>query len=251
MLRSVELGSDPLFYYIGPDISEGVTPTAIYFSLSAEESLLTDPFNQVALHLANRGVRVFSIDLPAHGANYQATKALSLWAEEIAQGNDILTPFFDKTAENIKKMVDQKLIDPNITALVGLSRGVMFAAEVAARIDSMKTLLGFAPLTKLKIAKEFLSMAHNDIVSKLDLETKIPDLLNKKIRFYVSNRDTRISTKDCFDLIHHLAIASQENGIRSPELDLIIKPPIGMHGHGTSKQTFIEGAEWLLNMWGI
>jgi hypothetical protein len=76
-------------------------------------------------------------------------------------------------------------------------------------------------------------------------------LLSKKIRFYVSCRDTRISTKDCFELIHNLAIASQAAGIRSPELELIIKPPIGMHGHGTSKETFIEGAQWLLKMWGL
>jgi esterase FrsA len=174
-----------------------------------------------------------------------------LWAEELRSGSDILTPFLDTIVRTIEIMIERELIEPKTTALIGLSRGVLFAAHVAARIASLKMLLGFAPLTKLSLTKEFLDLKDNDLVCSMDLEKQIPALINKKIRFYVSNRDTRISTKECFELIHNLAIASQEKGIRSPELDLIIKPPIGMHGHGTSKETFTEGAQWLLNMWGL
>jgi hypothetical protein len=90
-------------------------------------------------------VRVFSVDLPRHGQQYLATRALSLWAEEMRSGSDILTPFVDRVASNIEIMMERGLIDPQKTALVGLSRGVLFAAHVAARIASLKVLLGFAP----------------------------------------------------------------------------------------------------------
>ena len=234
------------FFSIGP---EGDVPTAIYFSLSAKESLLTDPYNQAALYLANHGVRVLSLDLPAHGDNLAATQALSVWADQINHEIDPLTPFYIKVSQGIDYLITHDMIDPNKTALIGLSRGVMIACQVAARLEKISTILGFAPLIRLHKTKEFQTIPFTTILDRLDTFHQIPHLFNKTLRFYISNRDTRVGTDICFEFIQHLAIEAQKHGIRSPQLELFIKYPIGMHGHGTSKETFIEGANWLLDQW--
>ncbi|NDD57648.1 MAG: alpha/beta hydrolase [Chlamydiae bacterium] len=236
------------FLWIGPDLHL-TAPTVIYFALSGYESLHTDPFNQVAMHLASQGVRVLSTDIPAHGENLPSIDALKGWANDISHGHDPLTPFFNNTARSLNVFKEKRVIDSEQVALVGLSRGAFIATQIAARLPWIKAILGFAPLTQLKLAKEFHFLAHNDLVQSLDLNLIIPELIHKKIRFYISNRDTRVGTKECFNFIYELAHKAFEANIRSPELELLIKPPIGHHGHGTSKEVFLEGASWLASLW--
>jgi hypothetical protein len=72
------------------------------------------------------------------------------------------------------------------------------------------------------------------------------DKLSQKIlRFYIGNRDIRVGTKECFDLLQRATHTAYETGIRSPPIEMIMTPSIGYKGHGTAPQSFQEGAEWL------
>ena len=250
-MRYVSTPSGQTLCYVGPDLSEGPLPSVFYFSLSAKESLLTDPFNQVVVKLQNFPIRIFSLDLPFHGEALPAIDAIKRWAEEVSVGRDPLTPFFQKTADSLEFLRDEGLIRLDQTAAVGLSRGALVALEVAARISWLPMILGFAPLTQIKYAKEFSSITHNDIVTSLDPHHQLLHLIHKKIRFYISNRDTRVSTKECFNFISSLANLAYEHGVKTPKIELLIKPPLGAQGHGTSKEIFEEGADWILKEWGL
>lgn len=238
-------------FYIGPDLSEGPLPTIFYFALSAEESLRVDPFNQPAAFLEPLPMRVFSLDLPSHGPGLPAVDAIAAWAEEIERGNDVLTSFVKKAHTMVHALEQQGMIEEGKLAMMGLSRGAFIACHVAADLPQVKTLLGFAPLTQLTFAREFEEMRENPIAEQLNAYHLIPKLADRTVRFYIGNLDKRVGTHRCFQFIESLSEAALQKRIRSPQIELYIKPSIGHQGHGTPKETFIEGAAWIARQLGI
>lgn len=237
--------------YIGPHLNEGPLPTLFYFALSAEESLTIDPYNQSVCLLANYPLRIFSIDLPAHGPNLPAIEAMGVWAQEISSGNDIIGCFIKKAAALYYSLESKGLIAKGKFGVAGLSRGAFIATHVAAKISAVTTILGFAPLTQLPYVKEFKELPQNPLAESLSLHHLIPSLIGKNLRFYIGNHDTRVGTHRCFHFIEELSKASFHHKIRSPQVELFIKPSIGQYGHGTSTETFQEGAIWIGKQLGV
>lgn len=234
----------PLFY-IGPDLENDNLPCIIYLALSAEESLLVDPFNQPVMFLQKKyPVRVFSVDLPFHGNGLPATRAMNSWAEQMANGSDVLSPFLDDLEKSLRILLDH-LNKPTKVAIIGLSRGGFLASHIAARFSEISILLTYAPLTQLDECVEFKDLKNLSSLQALDINTLTPKLLHKTIKAYIGNRDLRVGTNRCFAWITTLVNAAFDQHIRSPHIELVLKPSIGHLGHGTSKETFEEGALWL------
>jgi len=230
--------------HIGPSLDQGRLPAVIYFALSAEESLGLDPYNQPALFLASKGIRVFSLNLPAHGPGLSALDAIGAWAEEFAADRDPLTPFIEKASFAIDTLIEKGLIIREKLGLMGLSRGGFIALHTMARSPAVHSTVCFAPLIQLKEAREFQEV-HAPRADELDLSRIRENLIDRPIRFHMGNRDTRTGTRTCFDFFASLVDLSFEKGVRSPPLDLFLIPSIGQMGHGTSKETFVNGATWL------
>ncbi len=231
--------------FLGPDLDEGPLPALFYFALSEQESLNLDPYNQPALHLRSSDLRIFSFTLPDHGPDLNPVEAIGKWAERFAKGEDPLTPFFEKSARSIEKLIAQNLVVKERIALMGLSRGGFVAGHIATFLPFVSAYLAFAPLTKLSEAKEFASLKNREQIKRFDLEHLVPRLAHIPTRFYIGNRDLRVSTRNCFHLIDLLANESFNQGNRSPPIELIISPSIGQLGHGTPKEIFHAGAEWV------
>jgi len=231
-------------YHVGPPLENGPLPSIFYFALSASDSLTKDPFNQPIQFLSDRPIRFFSLDLPAHEGDQSPFDALNSWAQDISNGIDVLTPFFEKVLEAIQYGIDQTLIHPEKLGIAGLSRGGFLASHLAAREPRIKAILQFAPLTNLKKSKDLHSVAHHPLVEALNLFPLACNLSNRNIRFYIGNKDTRVDTRSCFEFAMHLV---DNSTLRSPQIELIITPSIGQAGHGTSPDTFKQGAEWLAN----
>jgi esterase FrsA len=238
-------------YYLGPDIDKGPLPTLFYFGLSAEESLQVDPYNQPASFLNQFRFRIFSLDLPAHGPNLPAIHAMSAWAEEISLGRDLVTPFVEKVKSVIHNLKLQGALIDGKLGVAGLSRGAFIASHVAASIPEITAILGFAPLIELSFIKEFKELPRTPLAESLGLKHLIPFLIGRTLRFYIGNLDTRVGTHHAFHFIESLAKESFHHKIRSPQVELFIKPSIGQHGHGTSKETFHEGAAWIAEQLGL
>lgn len=229
--------------FLGPPLEEGPLPAVFYFSLSAYDSLFTEPFNQPAEFLLAYKLRVFSLTLPGH--HLPPNEALPFWAAEVAAGRDPMANFLMKSAEIISELMDRHIIIPEALGMMGLSRGVFIAAHLAALFPVVKAIVGFAPLTRLDYASEFAELQNHPIVRGSSLENLAPALYNRHIRLYIGNHDTRVGTDHCFAWMQALANTAWENRVRSSPIELIIGPSLGYQGHGTSPEVFRNGALWL------
>lgn len=234
-------------YYSGPDLSEGKLPALFYFALSGHASLSMDPYNQPAAFLLPYQIRVFSISLPYHHNEGQFQESMKDWAREIATGHDFLSEFGQSVIHAIKYLIDSGYINEDKMAIAGLSRGGFIAAHIAALDSRFKTILGYAPLSKLTCIKEFTSLTENALACSLNLDNLLPKLIGRHLRFYIGNRDTRVGTDHCFDFISRLAEASYQKSLRTSPVELIIGPSQGHHGHGTLPHVFKDGIFWLCN----
>jgi esterase FrsA len=246
-----EQHSDIALSFIGPKIDTGPLPAVFYFALSAQESLTVDPYNQPAVHLARMPMRIFSMDIPGHGAQHISKEALKNWVEPLRRKENIIEIFAARASRIINTLIEQDIVVKEACAVMGLSRGAFIATHVAAQTPAVCTLLGFAPLIKITNAQEFATMKDDSFLEALDLEHLTPSLTDRTVRFYIGNCDTRVGVRPCFDFIEKLAAQSYASGVRSPQVELGIKPSIGFQGHGTAPQTFQEGADWLAAQLGI
>lgn len=228
----------------GPDHNKPL-PSLFYFALSGYNSLKLDPFNQPVAFLKKSPLRVFSWDLPGHGGALKDTDAMKVWYESWKKGEDPLASFLEESLKNINELINQGLVDPQFMAVGGLSRGAYAATRLAAIDPRIKTIIGYAPLTKPSLLDEF----HGEIYQPL--ENYIDELSHKKVWFSIGNLDTRVGTRSAFDFIEKLCLKNQSLGNRSPTVELTIKPSIGYKGHGTDPDTFKMGAKWLLKQFNI
>lgn len=250
MIDVIQLTDTIEVAHIGPPLEKGRLPAVMYFSISGEDSLGLDPFNQPALFLAEKGVRVFSMNLPAHGPNLNPFEAIEVWAKAFNEGKDPLSPFIDQVIFAINGLIEKGLIVTEKLGLMGLSRGALIASLIAAKFQMVRGILGFAPLTQLQATKEFKEFSDQAKLEAYNLENHVAALCEQKIRFYIGNRDVRVGTDRCFRLVQLLAEQAYQNGIRSPQIEMFIAPSIGHLGHGTSKEIFHDGATWLGKLLG-
>jgi len=233
--------------YVGIGPEGGILPAFFYFALSGEESLTLPPYNYPIPPLASSCLRCFSFTLPGHGPGFDKLHAMLYWAKQMAEEKYLLEYFIEKILVSVQWLIDEQLVDPDKIAVGGLSRGGFIATHIAARLTYIRTVLGFAPLTRLSELKEFKETPHlKSRAQNLDLEQLVNSLTHvHNFRFYISNRDTRVSTDACYHFIRQFAEVIHAKRARHCHVELIITPSIGHEGHGTSLLTFEEGANWV------
>lgn len=234
--------------FVGPPLEEGSLPALVYFALSKEESLYQDPYNQPIVYLQSKRMRLFSLSLPFHGPGLNPVEAIPKWANSFAMGTDPITPFLEQATKTIQNLIEQKYIDR--LGLMGLSRGGLIAAHLATRLPTI-AWVGFAPVTKLTMVREFEVLQKNPNIQQFDLDHLLLPLSRIPVRLYIGNRDLRVGTRNCFAFVEALANQAFALGIHSPLVELIISPSIGNMGHGTSKEIFLSGANWIANQLGV
>lgn len=230
------------FDYIGPPPEHGPLPAFLYLSISAEESLHLQPYCQPASLVADDWLRVFSLTLPGHEEGRDKFQAIHYWAQEMRAGRDLLAPFIEKSIETLRSLIDKEIIDSKQFAIGGLSRGAFLAAHIAARMPQISTFVGFAPMTKLSLARGFEDMD----VKHYDIENLVEKLTHlHHVRFYIGNRDRLVMTDACYRFIRALAEKAHEKRMRSCKPELVIYPSNGRDGHGTPPEIFESGAAFV------
>ncbi len=229
-------------YHVGPPLDLGPLPSLFYFSISGPDSLCLDPFNQIVQFLQGEMIRVFSLTLPGHENGLPAKEAMKIWADDMHKGQDRIGEFLDEIQLAVDFAIREKFVNPEKMAAAGLSRGAMIAAHVVAKDERFRHLVGFSPLTQLRKIKEFQEMQHNSIANGLDLVHLAENLSDRHIKLFIGNQDTRVGTKECFDLAMSIV---EKKKIRSADVELLIYPSIGHMGHGTPPEIFKQGASWI------
>jgi predicted esterase len=233
--------------YLGLEPEAGALPAFFYFALSGEDSLELHPYSQPAKLVGDNSCRIFSFTIPGHEPGMNKFNAMQYWAEQMLRGEYLLENFFEKVVNAIHWLIEQKIADPSALATGGLSRGGFVATHIAARVNQLQTVLGFAPLIELMQLKEFAD--HPELrrrSSELDL-VKLVDRLThvRHFRFYIGNLDTRVGTDACYHFIRRLAEAGHAKQARHQKVELFITHSIGHKGHGTDPHIFEEGSSWL------
>jgi len=228
-------------HYQGPSIPEGKLPALFYFTSSAEDSLSLDPLNLPAAFLASRPIRVYTSTLPLHDSPSAVKDGMKLWAE--AQNPRLIADFIDSCCQNLDFLMEKNAVDPEKIAVAGLSRGSLIALLFAAQDPRIKAVLGYAPLIELGRLEEFEQ--DHPMLAPCNLYSRAEELIHKKLRFYIGNRDQRVGTETCFHFVQHVAEVAFQHGNRSPDVELIVSPSIGRFGHGTPPHIFLQGVDWL------
>lgn len=237
-------------HYLGEETVSGPLPTLFYFALSSVESLTEPPFSSPLLPLQDIGLRIISFSLPFHTTPESKFDAMKLWASEISAKSAFLDEYIDCASKAIEWLIEQQFVRPDRMALAGLSRGGFIATHLAAREKRFETLLGLAPLTTLSYLEEFKPLLEDQalkrIVEQLDCLSLTEKLLHlRSLRFYIGNRDERVSTDCCYQFIRALANTAFEKHQRHANIELQLTQSIGHKGHGTSQATFHEAGLWL------
>jgi hypothetical protein len=250
-IKTFDVHSGISVSFIGPDLYAGPLPALFYFALAAHESLCVDPYNQPAIYLSSLPMRIFSIDLPGHGPHLPSKEALKFWAEEFSRGNNVVAQCAELASTIIGDLITKNILVKEKCAVAGLSRGVLIAAHVAARCKEIRWILGFAPLTKVSHSKDFQQIPDHPMIHDVNMENLASLLTERFVRFYIGNCDQRVGTRNCFDFIEKLSQEIYTLHTRSPLVELFINPSIGFEGHGTSKQIFHHGAQWIAEQLGV
>ena len=237
-------------YAKGPPFELGPLPSLIYFSLSGPDTLALDPFNQPVAFLESDHVRIFSFSLPFHD-EYDKREVIKVWIANIQEGNNFITPFVRQIQKAVDELIETDVIDPEFCAVGGLSRGSFIATHLAAIEPRIRALLGFAPLTKLSVSSSFQEIHGSTLLDQLNLGSLKEELVKRAVRFYIGNRDTMVQTTACYEFVRELTDYAYDQGIRSPQVELMITPSIGHKGHGTSPESFRDGANWIKTQLGL
>jgi len=249
-LAREELDCGVTLYAKGPPFEEGPLPAFFYFSLSGPDSLELDPFNQPVSGLEGKPLRIFSISLPFHD-DYDKREVVKVWVANIKKGKDFISPFINRCLSAIDEVIEKKVVHPEFLAAGGLSRGSFIAAHLAAKEPRIRALLGFAPLTQLSVSTSFQDIPNNPLIDRLSLFHLKEALVKTAVRFYIGNRDTMVNTTACYQLVRELTDTAFDQGVRSPQVELILSPSIGHKGHGTAPETFQDGARWIQTQLGL
>ena len=244
-MKKAPLNTRVPFFYTGPDWEKGPLPAVFYFAISAEESLSTIPYANPVHFLGDFPVRIFSCDLPFHGKGLIAKEAMGKWAQSILEGKDIARDFLCDLIASMEELISLPEIDKSKIGIMGLSRGGFIAGQVAAAIEEITALVCFAPLIEFSSVLEFTSLAKLPLVQPLSLFSLTEPLCQKAIKTFIGGNDQRVHTDLSYKWTKALISRAEDLKIRSPQIELAIKPSIGHAGHGTSDESFKEGALWL------
>lgn len=242
--NALTVAPDVTLYHTGPALDHGPLPSLFYFAISGPDSLCLDPFNQPVQFLQGEMIRVFSMTLPGHENDLPAKEAMQIWADDMEKGQNRIGEFLENVQQALDFAVKEKFADPAKMAAAGLSRGAMIAAHVAAKDKRFRLLVGFAPLTQLRMIREFREIQNNPIANGLDLIHLAEDLSDRHIKLYIGNEDTRVGTKECFEFA---AAIVEKKKTKPAQVELLIYPSVGHMGHGTPPEIFKQGVSWILS----
>ncbi len=163
---------------------------------------------------------------------------MEYWANNLEE----LQTFLKNAHALLDHLFKHEWIDSKHFAVAGLSRGGWIATHLLSH-PQVKVALGLAPVTRLDFLSEFNE--NSPLLKELSLDLLLEKFVSKSLRYYIGNRDEKIGTASAFKFVEELTNFAYNKRVRSPEVELILSPSIGMLGHGTPPHIFEEAALWI------
>jgi len=204
-------------------------------------ALFSEPYSLCANAFLERGHRVLSFDMPAHGQRIDHYgKWMEGWRNAFMAGADPFTVFVEDGRAVISECIDRGWVKPGRIAVAGPSRCGYMVLRLLAADDRIAAGAGLAPVTDLRYIREFAGVPR---VSGLRLTRFVEGMVGKNIYLAIGNQDERVNTESCRRLSRALVRANEKAGYDESYVELHITND---EGHRLGDASYAHGAESLL-----
>ena len=242
-LRILETKTGVRFGLWGKPLSRPA-PTLIILASTVEATLEDAYFRQAGTVLAEQGYLCVSIDLPAHGPQQKSGEPTGLdgWRYRVDHGEDFVGENNRRLAQVLDHLIAAGYTDAARIAICGTSRGGFLALHFAAFDPRVVGVAAFAPVTDLRVLREFQGSGINPLLSALGLTEQAAQLAGRAVWVSIGDRDTRVGTDEAIALVRRVSAAAQAQGLNArAELHVLPEP----RGHTTPTGAPEQAAQWI------
>lgn len=217
-------------------------PSLIMIGSDLEYSLTNEEINKVGRLLAPRGVSLFALDVPCHGADVRAgePEGLNGWRSRLDRNENFVTPFTQKVSAIIDYLIDEGYSDR--LAIVGTSRGGFMGLHAMAVDPRVLCGVAFAPVTELTVLGEFKGLENHGLTQLIALDNVADKLAGRPLWMCIGNHDERVGTDNLIAFSRKVVAAAFAKNQLAP-VELHIMQTEGHRIHATAHQ---EAEGWLL-----
>lgn len=218
----------------------------VYLSADRQSSMPDGRYGAPGKAFLEKGHRIVSFDLPAHGDRVDRRYGSSIagLAKMVASGQK---PFDTVVADGravIDECLRRGLAEKGGIVAAGVSRGGYCALRLAAADERISAVAAFAPATDWREVDEFAAQKDSPEVAALALVNFAPQLAGRRVYIAIGNHDLRVGTDACTRLV--LAITEQERQRKVEKSGLRYLVVDDSTGHALAAKWRAEGIEFLL-----
>jgi esterase FrsA len=195
----------------------------IFLSADRQSAMPDGRYGAPGRVFLERGHRVVSFDLPAHGERVDRHGAdIAGLAAQVAAGE---APF-DRMVEDGRAVIDECVrrgwAEKDRIVVAGVSRGGYCALRLAAEDPRVSAVAAFAPVTDWRILKEFAAQKAAPTVAALALSRFADRLAGRRVFLAIGNLDLRVGTDACTQFVLALNEAERRRGVTRSQLRYVI-----------------------------
>ncbi len=235
--------SDGVEFAVRGDKPASARPCVLVLAGSADESLHPSSTPECSRILGNDDYVCASLDLPCHGKQRRPDEpeGLAGWRYRIDRGEDPLAEFKDRLGRVIDELVNRGFANPQQIAICGVSRGGFAAMHFAASEPRIKSIVCYAPVTDLRVLREFKGTEQSRLVQQLSLFSEAEQLADRPLFITVGDRDDRVSTEKVIEFARLLSATSARKHVPC-QVELHVCPA---DGHRAPADAAEHSAAWL------
>ncbi|MGH8018345.1 MAG: alpha/beta hydrolase family protein [Opitutaceae bacterium] len=217
----------------------------LYFSTDRQSSLPDGRYGEPGGLFLERGHRVASFDLPAHGerVDRHGSGIEGLCARMVAGGNP-----FDLFVADGRAVIDEcirrGLAEEGRIVACGVSRGGYCAVRLAAAEPRISAVAALAPVTDWRSLREFSAVKDGPEVSALALSRYAESLAGRRLYVATGNHDLRVGTDACTRFVLAVGEAERRFGVEKSGVRYLLVDDSS--GHALAAKWRQEGVLFLL-----
>jgi dienelactone hydrolase len=217
----------------------------LFFSTDRAASLPDGRYGGPGRLFLERGHRVASFDLPAHGERVDRHgSGIAGLAARLAAGRDPWPEFLADGRAVVDECLRLGLGEAGRIVVAGVSRGGYAALRLAAEDHRIAAVAAFSPVTDWRELAEFAATADRPETAAADLAHFADRLAGRRVYVAIGNRDTRVGTDACLRFAQAMVAEERRRATSRSALRLLVVDD--SPGHTLAPRWREDGVRFLL-----